>query len=301
VRLVDDEQLVRRHDVSIREHVDREQAVVGDDDVGFAGPNPRRLGEAVHPVRAARRADALAGRHRHQPPGRVVDARIELVAVAGLGARGPVAQSLDLLADPAGLAEPAGAAAAGVEKRIVGLVGRAAFQPGQTQVVVATLEHSERGPAAQHRLDRVGESGQVVVHQLGLQGEGGGGDHHRPVHQQRRHQIRQRLAGAGAGLHQQVLTRLRGPRHGIGHPLLAGAFDAAGHRRDSGCQQGVDIGRPAVPRLSGRRDGGCGVHSSSPVTARRLPVPYDGSWVVHRLPCVVHRPGRFECSLVPAA
>ena len=71
--------------------------------------------------RAAGRADALAGRHRHQPPGLVVDARVQLVPVAGGGLLGPVAQPLDLLAQPARLAEPLRAAAgpaAGASKRV---------------------------------------------------------------------------------------------------------------------------------------------------------------------------------------
>ena len=38
----------------------------------------------------------------------VVDAGVELVAVAGVGLHRPVPQPLDLLAEPAGLAEPLG-------------------------------------------------------------------------------------------------------------------------------------------------------------------------------------------------
>ena len=97
---------MRRHDVPAGEHVDGEQAVVGDHDVGLAGTGPRRLGEAFRSVRAPGGTDALAGGHRHLPPRSVVDARVEFVAVAGLGLRGPVPQPLDLLAEASGLAEP---------------------------------------------------------------------------------------------------------------------------------------------------------------------------------------------------
>ena len=223
VRLVDDQQRVRRHDVPAGEHVDGEQAVVGDHDVGLAGPDPGRLGEALGAVRAPAGAHALAGRHRDQPPGVVVHARVELVAVAGLGLRGPLAQPLDLLAEPAGLAEPRRSCGRrlGVEERVGRLLLGRALQPGQAQVVVAALEHRERRPAAEQRLDRVGQPGQVVVDQLGLQRQGRGRDHHRPVDQQRRRQVGQRLAGAGAGLDQQVLAGGRSIGDSVGHRLLA--------------------------------------------------------------------------------
>ncbi len=46
-----------------------------------------------------------------EPPGLLVDARVQLVPVAGLGLVGPVPQPLHLLAEPAGLTEPLRAAA----------------------------------------------------------------------------------------------------------------------------------------------------------------------------------------------
>ena len=178
-----------------------------------------RDASAKHSAPYGQRAapDALAGRHRHLPPRRVVDARVELVAVAGLGLRRPSPQALDLLAEPAGLAQPLPVPRG--RRRVVeeacrsGSSSAALLQLGQAQVVVASLEHGEGGPAAEHRLDRVGEPGQVVVDELGLQRQGRGRDHHRAVDQQRRRQVGQRLAGAGAGLHQQVLAvRRRPPR-----------------------------------------------------------------------------------------
>ncbi len=105
---------------------------------------------------------------------------------------GPGADPLDLLAEPAGLAEPLGGPRRRVVEEGVGrllLVG--VLHLGHAQVVVTALEHGERGAAPEHRLDRVGQPGQVVLDQLVLQGEGGGGDHHRPVDEQRRGQVRQ--------------------------------------------------------------------------------------------------------------
>ena len=142
---------------------------------------------------------------------------------------GPVAQPLDLLAEPAGLAEPLGRLGlADVEERVVGLLRRTCLQLGQAEVVVPALEHGEGRAAAEQRLDRVGQPGQVVVDELGLQGQGGGGDHHRAVDEQRRHQVGQGLAGARAGLHEQVLAGLGGPRD---RPRPSPAGRAAPRRR----------------------------------------------------------------------
>jgi hypothetical protein len=92
---------------------------------------------------------------------------------------------------------------------------------------MASLEDGERGLAAQQRLHRVGQPGQVVVDELGLEGEGRGGHHDRAVHEQRGHQVGQRLAGAGAGLHEQVLAATGGRLDGLRHLPLAGPVDAA--------------------------------------------------------------------------
>ena len=136
--------------------------------------------------------------------------------------------------------------------------------------MVPALEHGEGGPPAEHRLDRVGEPGQVVVDQLGLQRQGGGGDHHRPVDEQRGRQVGQGLAGAGAGLDQQVLAVARlGDR--LGHRLLARAGGAAGDRADGGGQQ---FG-PAVPHFWSQRGGavGAGTPETVPAAADRRPSP----------------------------
>jgi hypothetical protein len=248
VGLVDDQQLVRRHDVPAGEHVDREQAVVGDHHVGFPGPGAGSLGEAFGAVRTACRTDTLPGRHRHQSPGLVVDAWIELVPVAGLGLHRPVPQPLHLFAQPARLPEPPGAACArrGVEEGLRLVLG-GVLQPGQAQVMVPPLEHGEGRSSAEQRLHGVGQPGQVVLDQLRLKGEGRGGDHHRPLHGQRGRQVGQGLAGAGAGLHQQVLTGADRLGDRPRHPLLAGTGRAAGHRAHDGGEEHVDVG--CVPRL----------------------------------------------------
>jgi hypothetical protein len=183
---------------------------------------------------ASARADAVAGGHGHLPPRRVVDTRVEFVAIAGLGLLGPVPQSLDLLAELARLAEPARRRV--VEER-VGRLLVGVFHLRHAQVVVAALEHGELRPPAEHRLDRVGEARQVVLDELVLQCQRGGGDDDRSVDQQRRGQIREGLARTGAGLDQEVLAVADGLFDGVRHRLLPGPRDAAGHRADRGAEK----------------------------------------------------------------
>ena len=85
MRLVDDQELVRRQHRSALDGVDREQRVVGDDDFGELGALAGGLGEALRSVRALGGAEALTRGDRHLGPGAVGDARAQLVPVAGLG------------------------------------------------------------------------------------------------------------------------------------------------------------------------------------------------------------------------
>jgi hypothetical protein len=80
VRLVQDDRVALGQHGDAGEDVQRQQGVVGHDDVGLLGRLARLLGEAVHPVRALR-AQALAGAHRHLPPGPVGHREGHLVAV----------------------------------------------------------------------------------------------------------------------------------------------------------------------------------------------------------------------------
>jgi hypothetical protein len=134
------------------------------------------------------------------------------------------------------------ATGAGVEQAVL-LLGLATVQFGQTQVMVASLEDGEGRAPAQRRLHRVGQLRQIVVDQLVLQGQGGGRDHDRTLDQQGRHEVGQRLAGPGAGLHQQVLVLGHGIRDGGRHRLLARAFRAAGDRAHRDGEELLDRGR----------------------------------------------------------
>ncbi|GAA5023384.1 hypothetical protein GCM10023258_14660 [Terrabacter aeriphilus] len=57
----------------------------------------------------------------------------------------------------------------------------------------------------------------------------------------RRHEVGERLAGAGAGLDEQVLARVDRVRHGVGHLHLTGPLGAA-HPRHRGVEEVVERG-----------------------------------------------------------
>jgi hypothetical protein len=100
--------------------------------------------------------------------------------------------------------------------------------------VVPPLEHRERRPATEYRLDCVDEPGQVVLDKLVLQRERRRRHHDRAVDQQGRREIRQRLARTRAGLDQQMLAVVDGLFDGRGHRLLAGSGRAARNRSNRG-------------------------------------------------------------------
>ena len=71
-------------------------------------------------------------------------------------------------------------------------------------------------------LDRLDQPRDVALDQLVLEGEGRGGHHDPVLVEQRRHEVGQRLSGAGAGLDEQVLLVSKGAGHRLGHLDLAG-------------------------------------------------------------------------------
>ncbi len=115
----------------------------------------------------------------------------------------------------------------------------------QAQVISAALEQGELRSARQSAGQRIGERRQVAVDELALQRDRRRRNHHRFVGgdgtRNRRHQIGERLAGAGAGLHGQVLTRVERMGHGLGHLDLTAPL-AAAQRGDRGGEQFGDRG-----------------------------------------------------------
>ena len=119
----------------------------------------------------------------------------------------------------------------------VWLTGRAAVMDlVQAQVVSSPFEQCELRPMRQRIGERIGQPGQITIDELTLQCDRRRRHHDRPIvvdrADNRGNQIRQRLAGTGAGLHDEVLAGFEGLRDGGGHLLLAAAFAAAerGHR-----------------------------------------------------------------------
>ena len=238
VALVDHHHVVLREGLAVLGGVDGEHRVVGHHDVHLARADPRGLAEALPHHRAAL-PETLPGRHRHRAPGAVRHPRHQVVPVAGARAAGP-------LPGPGHLLLQGGP---GPASRLLGLPQRqrvllglaAAREPVGADVVVATLDQLPRGSTAERALQRIGQPGQVLAHQLSLQGQGArrdddatappeGGSH-------RRDQVPPRLARARPGLHQQVrgvVDRLRdGGRHAV-LALAPGASCGLDHPGEEG-------------------------------------------------------------------
>ena len=94
VRLVDHQQVVFGQHGRVGDGVDGQQRVVGDDDIGLAGGGPGPFGEAFGAERAAGHAEAFPRGHADLRPRPVGDARLEVVAVAGLRRRRPRGEPL---------------------------------------------------------------------------------------------------------------------------------------------------------------------------------------------------------------
>ena len=253
MRLVDDHDAVLGQDAALAEGVDGEQRVVGHDDVGLGGHPPRPLGVALDPERAAVHPQALARRHGDLPPRLVGHAGDELVPVPARGRRGPLVQPLDVRAELAG---------GRVEQRVL-LVFWPVAQLVEAQVVVAPLEYGELRSAAERLAQRVGEPGQVPVDELALQRDGGRGDDDGPAlgggELHGGHQVGQRLAGPGAGLHGEVRAVGHRVPDGLGHDGLPGPLRPA-DGTDGGGEERLDgrlfSGRlPAEPEESEVGDG----------------------------------------------
>jgi hypothetical protein len=123
------------------------------------------------------------------------------------------------------------------------LVGHAFADPVQARVVGAALEDGVRrvdGGAADlaHRLH---QSRDVALDELVLEGQRGRRDDDPAVVEQRRDEVAQRLAGAGARLDEQVLAGVHGVRHRLGHLDLARSL-LPPERLDRGAQHAPEGG-----------------------------------------------------------
>jgi len=113
------------------------------------------------------------------------------------------------------------------------------------QIIGAPLEQrrSERTP------ERAGQQWDIARVQLVLQRARAGGDQHPQPRAQRGHQISKRLAGAGAGFHQQVLALRHGLRNPLGHATLC----RTRHEAFEGARQHPARSEHFLHRAHGRR------------------------------------------------
>ncbi len=218
MRLVYDEEVVLRQCRAAVQGVDREQRVVGHDEVGLPGPVAGQLDEALRAVRAVGRAEALPYRDRHLRPGHrgVCRSVVTVGESTALGLLlGPLAKCQNL----------------GAEHRVGCRIDRAqrrgelacSDQPGlrvlpdsfadamQARVVRASLQQGRLGASPGDRLDGVNDHRYVFGRELRLQRQRGRGHHHprrRRVEDVResRSEVAEGLARPRTGLHEHVLT-----------------------------------------------------------------------------------------------
>ena len=244
VGLVEHDGVALRQHLHTGEHVEGEQRVVGHDDIGLLRRLARLLAEAVDPVRAPA-AEALPGADRHLAPGAVLDREGHLVPVAARGLARPLTQ-LEHLGTQAG----GGTVEQGL--RLVLPRPRTAVHLLQADVVATALRQRVRRGPAQDRGQGLHQARQVLVDELGLQCLGGGGHHDPLAGRERGHQVGQRLAGAGAGLHEQVLARSQRGGDRLDHVPLAGPLLRPRHGGQGGVERRQRLPGPhprhAAPR-----------------------------------------------------
>ena len=265
--------LVDNHDVVVGDHrhplhrVDRQQRVVGDDQVRALRLLPGPLGEALLGERALGGPQALPVVDADLSPDPVGVPR-RVVPLAGAVPRG-------LLLRPGPKLEHLRALRTGrhLDQHPL-VVGHALTDPVQAGVVGAALEDGVRRVDAGQLAHRLHQPRDVPLDQLVLERQRRGGDHHALVVQQRRDQVAEGLAGAGAGLDEQVLPA--GERRGdrVGHRDLAVAL-LTSERGDRGRQH-------VAHRGGGGWAGGLG-HPGTLVSGTDQEAPRPGA---------VHRPVR---------
>ena len=243
VRLVEDDRVAvgqeLGHALVAQHHVGEEQVVVDDDHVGVERLAPRLQHEAVGVVRAVLAEAVVAGGGDERPDRRVLGDVGQLRAVAALG-RTREGDDLRQVAD--------------VVARRQAVLARGALEVVVADVVGAALEQRDRDGDGK----RVAHQRQVALEELVLQCLGPRGDDHLAAVQQRGGEVRERLAGAGAGLGDELAARGDGAADGLRHRELLRTEAEAGERpreRAAVAEDGVE--RRIVGR-GGRRAAGGG-------------------------------------------
>ena len=185
MRLVEDHRVVLGQHTAAGGDVREVERVVDDHEVGGRGPLAGVLGEARGDERAAA-ARAAVGPDRELGPEGLGRLERELGAVAGLGRVEPALHRLP----------GAGVAAVGEQERLE------ALQLAAAQVVRAALQHLDADVAS----DRGCGDRDVLREQLLLERLGRGGDDHAAPRLERRDEIGEALADAGARLGDEMLA-----------------------------------------------------------------------------------------------
>ena len=253
--------------VVAQRRVGAEQVVVDDDHVRFGRALAHPRDEAVGVARAGAAGAGLGGGGDLRPERQVVGQLVDLGAVPGLGDLGPGVDQREVHAIDVGAQR---------RRFLEDLVAL------QAEVVAAALHARGRERHRQH----AGEQRQILGEDLLLQVLGAGRDDHALAAQDRRHEVGERLAGAGAGLdeeHAAVLERVGDRR---GHAALAVARlegDERLRQRPVGAEDRVDAGAERHQRIvsegpvrsrGGGRSGRAGTRRRAP---RRRPSPRPGS------------------------
>ena len=183
------------------------------------------LDEALLAERAARGPEAVAVADADLPPLAVGVTRRAVALPRAVALRlllGPGAQREHLLAE---------GALGDVDERALVVVRGALADAVQAGVVGAALEHGVRrvdlGVGLRDGLDQPRD---VALHELVLEGQRGRRDHDALVVEEGRDEVGEGLAGAGAGLHDEVSATVERVADGLGHRHLTGALLAPQRR-----------------------------------------------------------------------
>ena len=284
MRLVDDQRTMRRQRGAAVQRVDRQQGVIGHDQVCRSCSIPRLLDEAFVSVGAALSSQTFPNRDGNLLPAPFSMRRSGITvrqSICGRLLLRPLAQREDLRAERgfwrARRGRWNGADQISGRKQGALMSGRRVSYPQKACVVRSAFDNRVHRPVAGDLLDGVQRHGNVLVSELALQCQRGSG-YDNPLSwvllepAQRRHQVTERLSGTRSGLDEKVYARIERVGDRIGHPRLARPFHAAD--RLHGRRQ-----RPAVRNFP--RGAPIDVRRIRPKVSGHLPQPNSPACASH--------------------
>ena len=216
--------------------IGEEEVVVDDDDVAFQRPLVHQGDETAVVVGALLAAAQFGAGIHLGPGGSGLGEALDFGAVAELAGLFPFADDLEI----------GDFLQAGEHRGVFGVVDLLA-----AGVIIAPLHVADLEGAREVLL----EEGDVLEKELLLEGLGPGGDDDALAGEQGGHEVGERLAGAGAGLDDQVALVGEGGFDGFGHLHLAGTELVIGvpfGQRPATAEKLTGVGAAG---LSGHRDG----------------------------------------------